>query len=252
MRRTIAALGLALGLVAPLLVMSPAQAVDDVFRVATANIQKTMTSAEQESDIYKMTVGNNVADVILWQEISDASTKAYLDSLDTQGWATSKVDSHIPISFRKSEFKWISASLLDSGATRGAQVVWAVLEHRPTGQRYRFVNNHLRAGSDWDNNDPDAATQAIRDDWWTTFNFTDDLIDGWMSDGVYTRILGGGDFNRVTGTPLFAGSQEWLHNGTIDKLYAIPAGLTDDLGAIAEPSGMNTDHGPRIRKVRIG
>lgn len=226
-----------------ILLLGPAAAhgVDRTFRVATANIQHTMTEAAITEDVGDVA---SYSDVVLWQEIVTDESRNAIRGL--AGWSHSKLENyHVPISWRTSKWQFVNSGVevAYQGTFPTRYVVWTVLEHLETNIQVRFINTHFTVGGYNGELDPDR--QAA---WDQQFNHIDGMIETWMQ-GSYRRMVGGGDYNRVEGTPKYVSEQEWFLNGAIDKLFGINAARLTFVEKYTPPVDWNTDHGPRFAKL---
>lgn len=246
-----------------LLLEAPAQAatVDLTTRQATANIAFTLSAEHAREDI--RTVARN-ADVIGWQEISNAYQARAIEALDRfDTWwpggrsASGRVlmvpRNTNPISYRSDLWRRVdqgsrlSAPEIED-VSRDRFVSWVVLKHRRTGRLIARWNVHFVPNA-W--GDGRYRTQPARQETW--------LDQARVVRRVHLRLVsrgmpvfGGGDINRrsyefIGDTAVY----DTLSSGRIDNLVH---SVTDRVGVVSKPTWipLHSDHDGLVLSYAVG
>lgn len=204
-----AALAAVVGLVAALLMTTPAHAAPEV-TVGTFNTFKGNAQFR------------GFADVIGWQEVNDS--KGHDKRRAMQGYSHFKpkagdtaAANHIPISWRSAKFERTgSGSKLTHGGeakvTPSRFVNWVVLKHKNTGKKFAFVNTHFISGA-WSKH-PDRQAR-----WLKHRDVLKSVVKDLEAKGLPVAVVG--DFNRKQTQGSFLGMYRFLTPQVpLDHLYA--------------------------------
>ena len=121
--------------------------------LATMNMYRQLSSAQARSDARTLT-GNAAVDVVGWQEADHFSAVLHaLPGWDTRTFAQGRRSSELAVSWRRSEFRLVSAGQRRVAEGVGWQdglhpfptrlVAVVTLEHRATGRLLTVVDTHL-------------------------------------------------------------------------------------------------------------